>query len=49
MILLDLLAFFKKAMEAKGFNATSLHNKVYYHGIRLLTDSELELDNDFSN
>ena len=38
---------FKAAMELAGFKTTHPHNKVYYHGIRLLTDAELGIDDDF--
>lgn len=38
---------FKAAMEMAGFKTTHPHNKVYYHGIRLLTDAELGIDDDF--
>ena len=38
---------FKKAMEAAGFTSTHPHNKVTYHGIRLLTDNELGVEDDF--
>ena len=40
---------FKAAMELAGFKTTHPHNKVYYHGIRLLTDAELGIDDDFLN
>lgn len=38
---------FKAAMELAGFKTTHPHNKVIYHGIRLLTDNELGVDDDF--
>ena len=33
---------FKAPMELAGFKTTHPHNKVIYHGIRLLTDNELD-------
>ena len=36
---------FRKAMEAAGYEITHPHNKVFYHGIRLLSEFE-ELDDD---
>ena len=38
---------FKAAMELAGFKTTHPHNKVNYHGIRLLTDNELGVEDDF--
>ena len=38
---------FKAAMELAGFKTTHPHNKVIYHGIRLLTDNELGVEDDF--
>lgn len=34
-------------MELSGFKTTHPHNKVIYHGIRLLTDNELGVEDDF--
>ena len=38
---------FKAAMELAGFKVTHPHNKVIYHGIRLLTENELGVEDDF--
>ena len=38
---------FKAAMELAGFKTTHPHNKVIYHGIRLITDKELGVEDDF--
>ena len=37
---------FKKAMETAGFISTHPHNKVIYHGIRLLNEFEIEADDE---
>lgn len=37
---------FRKAMEAAGYEITHPHNKVIYHGIRLLNEFEIEADDE---
>lgn len=38
---------FKASIELVGFKTTHPHNMVIYHGIRLLTDNELGVEDDF--
>ena len=40
-------ADFKRAMDAVGFESTHPHNKVIYHGIRLLSEFEMDDDDEF--